>query len=58
MEPLKLYFKDIKVSNILDIGTGTGGFLPVLQKIFPVAQITGIDPDAVSLEKARLQFPQ
>ena len=57
MEPLINYFIDIKVENILDVGTGKGGFLPTLIQTFPGAAITGIDPDTESLEVARSQYP-
>jgi ubiquinone/menaquinone biosynthesis C-methylase UbiE len=57
MEPLLNYFKDIETHNILDVGTGSGGFVHALQQIFPSAQITGIDPDYESLEKARKKYP-
>lgn len=57
MEPLINYFIDIKADNILDVGTGKGGFLPVLKKTFPTAKITGVDPDADSIEVAQMQYP-
>lgn len=57
MEPLINYFIDIKADKILDVGTGKGAFLPVLRKTFPEASITGVDPDAASIQVARLQFP-
>ena len=57
MEPLRNYFKDIAIHNILDVGTGNGGFLHTLQNTFPGAKITGIDPNAESLETARQNFP-
>jgi ubiquinone/menaquinone biosynthesis C-methylase UbiE len=57
MEPLINYFKDIEIHSILDVGTGKGGFLPVLKKTFPGTQITGIDPDASILEIARQNYP-
>jgi SAM-dependent methyltransferase len=58
MEPLISYFIDIKTQIILDVGTGKGGFVPVLKATFPEATITGIDPDEESLEIARLQYPE
>jgi SAM-dependent methyltransferase len=57
MNPLIHYFADIKVLSILDVGTGTGGFIPVLQKCFPEASITGIDPHQESLQAAKVKFP-
>jgi len=58
MEPLTNYFKDRYINNVLDVGTGKGGFIPVLQKIFPNSHITGVDPDCQSLEIARQEYPQ
>lgn len=57
MEPLVNYFKGIEINSVLDIGTGSGAFLKVLNKIFPKAHITGIDPNIESLENARKFFP-
>lgn len=57
MEPLINYFIDIKAKNILDVGTGEGGFIPVLLQTFPGAIITGIDPNTDSLKVARQKFP-
>ena len=57
MVPLTNYFKDIATHTILDVGTGSGGFLHIVKKTFPGAKITGIDPDTESLEEARLQHP-
>ena len=57
MEPLIGYFKNIETHSILDVGTGKGGFLPVLKMTFPGAQITGIDPDSSMLEIARQNYP-
>ncbi|MFA7490820.1 MAG: class I SAM-dependent methyltransferase [Mariniphaga sp.] len=56
MEPLVNYFKDIEVRHILDVGTGTGGFIPVLRKAFPEAQITGVDPNPTSIVTARQNY--
>jgi ubiquinone/menaquinone biosynthesis C-methylase UbiE len=58
MEPLINYFKDIETRSILDVGTGKGGFLPVLRKTFPGARITGIDPDPAMLEIASRHYPE
>jgi ubiquinone/menaquinone biosynthesis C-methylase UbiE len=57
MEPLINYFKDIEVHRIIDVGTGSGGFIHVLKKTFPQAEITGVDPNLNSLEAAREKYP-
>jgi ubiquinone/menaquinone biosynthesis C-methylase UbiE len=57
MEQLKAYFSDSEINSILDIGTGSGDFIEVLQDVFPQAQITGVDPDTESLEEAIKKYP-
>lgn len=57
MEPLTLFFKDIKIENILDIGTGSGDFINTLKETFADAKITAVDPDKDSLATARTRFP-
>lgn len=57
MEPLINYFIDIEVKKILDVGTGEGGFIPVLLQTFPGSEITAIDPNTESLKVARQKFP-
>lgn len=57
MEPLTHFFIDKKIETILDVGTGKGGFIPVLQDTFLNASITGIDPDEEALKTARKAFP-
>ncbi len=56
MEPLTHFFIDKKVETILDVGTGKGAFIQVLQNTFPNAEITGVDPDAEALKTAREAF--
>jgi len=58
MEPLVNYFKGKIINTVLDTGSGSGGFIPVLKHTFPHAKITGIDPDKASLETARQNFPE
>ena len=58
MEPLINYFMDKKVSCVLDVGTGSGGFIPILQETFPEAEITGVDTDQEPLVVARQKFPE
>ena len=57
MEPLTHFFIDKKIETILDVGTGKGAFIPVLQHTFSDAVITGVDPDEDSLNEARKAFP-
>lgn len=57
MEQLKSFFKDNLGSSIIDVGTGTGDFIAVLQNVFPKAKITGIDPNKGSLELAQEKYP-
>ena len=57
MEPLTHFFIDQKIKNILDVGTGKGTFIPVLQNVFRNAEITGIDPDKETLKAASEAFP-
>jgi len=58
MEPLINYFKDKRIFNVLDVGTGSGGFVPILQQTFPEAKITGMDIDSAKLLAARQKFPE
>jgi ubiquinone/menaquinone biosynthesis C-methylase UbiE len=58
IEPLINYFKDKEIFNILDVGTGSGSFIPVLQQTFPEAKITGIDINEAILLAARQKFPE
>jgi len=57
MEQLKAYFSDSEINLILDVGTGSGDFIEVLQDVFPNAQITGVDPDTESLQEATKKYP-
>jgi len=57
MEQLKAYFSEREINSILDIGTGSGDFIEVLQDVFPQAQITGVDPDTESLQEAIKKYP-
>ena len=58
MEKLVEYFGNIKAKNVLDVGTGTGDFLVVLKKVFPNAQLTGVDPNTESITEAQKLFPE
>lgn len=49
----QFYPEDFTPERILEIGCGTGFHLSRLQQRFPDAEITGIDPSAAMLNKAR-----
>ncbi len=57
MEKLIEYFKHKQVDRVLDVGTGPGNFIKVLQDVFPQAEFTGVDPDSNSLKEARDELP-
>lgn len=40
-------------SRVLDIGCGTGSVAILAQKLYPQAEITGMDPDPKALDRAR-----
>lgn len=56
MEQLTDFFRHTEVNEILDVGTGTGDFIPVLTKIFRNARITGVDPNVLSLHTAAEKY--
>ncbi len=59
MEQLQDFFADKTVNNVLDIGTGTGDFVKVLDSVFQgTTDITGVDPGEIWLKEARARFPQ
>lgn len=58
MEKLIEFFKTKSVGSALDIGTGTGDFIPVLKSALPHATITGVDPNPESLAKAQGKYPE
>lgn len=57
MEQLKTYFSECEINSILDVGTGSGDFIEILQDVFPNAQITGVDLDIESLHEATKKYP-
>lgn len=57
MQQLIDFFRNIKVNSILDVGTGTGDFIPVLNEVFQNAKITGVDPNVLSLRAASEKYP-
>lgn len=57
MKQLINFFSDKRIARVLDVGTGPGHFIKVLQEAFPGATITGVDPDEDSLKKATETYP-
>lgn len=57
MNKLAVFFKDKKVNEVLDVGTGTGDFISVLKNLFPDSEIAGVDPDRESLHRAKQNYP-
>lgn len=51
------FFQDKEVNKVLDVGTGSGDFVKVLQGVFPEAAIEGVDPNVESLVKAEKAYP-
>jgi len=50
------YVEPASIHRILDLGCGTGRFLPFLKELFPTSKITGIDPSKEMLAEARKAF--
>ena len=58
MNELVTFFKNKKVSSVLDVGCGSGDFLKILTNVFPPkTQFTAIDPFEGPLLEARTKFP-
>ena len=54
MEQLKTFFSGKSIHRVLDIGTGSGDFIKLIQPVFPEGtKITGIDPNVDALAEAR-----
>jgi len=51
------FFHDKEVNKVLDVGTGSGDFVKILQNVFPEAAIEGVDPNKESLAKAENAYP-
>ena len=51
------FFKDKEVNKVLDVGTGSGDFVKILQSVFPQATIEGVDPNLESMAKAKEAYP-
>jgi SAM-dependent methyltransferase len=45
------------VGSVLDFGCGRGGWVPVLERAFPGAELTGIDISATAIARAAADFP-
>ena len=58
MEQLNTFFSQKSPESLLDVGTGTGNFIPVLHEAMPRVKITGIDPNVESLEEAVATYPE
>ncbi len=56
MKQLVDFFRNNKVTSVLDVGTGNGDFINVLKRVFPNAIMTGVDPDQESLNSATEKF--
>ncbi|WP_162304402.1 class I SAM-dependent methyltransferase [Maribellus luteus] len=57
MKALIDFFEDKKVGSVLDVGTGPGHFIKVLNQVFSNAEIYGVDPDEDALNEAALSYP-
>lgn len=44
-------------AKLLDYGVGVGGWLPTLTRIFPKAEIYGVEISGTAIEKCRSKFP-
>ncbi|WP_321290758.1 methyltransferase domain-containing protein [uncultured Sunxiuqinia sp.] len=59
MKRLQQFFNKHTVKQVLDIGTGSGDFIKILNDTFQgEADITGVDPGEQWLKEARNNFPQ
>jgi SAM-dependent methyltransferase len=45
------------VERVLDFGCGRGGWVAVLERAFPGAELTGIDISGTAIERAEARFP-
>ncbi|MFV0589792.1 MAG: class I SAM-dependent methyltransferase [Draconibacterium sp.] len=57
MKQLIDFFEDKKVESVLDVGTGPGHYIPILEKVFPGVKIYGVDPDRDVLKEAANTYP-
>jgi ubiquinone/menaquinone biosynthesis C-methylase UbiE len=48
---------DGEPKRVLDLGTGTGSLAIALQAADPAMRLTGLDPDATALQRARAKAP-
>src|SRR5512138_3390497 len=49
---------DIRPARILDYGCGVGRWMEILSRVFPDADVSGVDISATAIEKARQRFPE
>jgi len=52
-----LSFAQIRPRRILDYGCGVGGWIGTLFRVFPEAEISGVDISSTAIAKATKQFP-
>ncbi len=57
MKALIDFFEDKKVGSVLDVGTGSGHFIKVLNKVFSCTDVYGVDPNETALKDAALTYP-
>jgi len=57
MKQLIEFFEDKMVKSVLDVGTGPGNFIKVLENALPTAGIYGVDPDEEALKEAAKAYP-
>jgi SAM-dependent methyltransferase len=46
------------VRTVLDFGCGRGGWVPVLERVFPGARLTGVDISATAIARATADLPR
>lgn len=58
MEKLKAFFSDKEIESVLDVGTGSGNFIAILNKAMPDSSITGVDPSVDAMKEAVEFYPE
>jgi len=56
MDNIIRFINPADIRHILDVGTGSGDFVGVLQRLFPGSAITGVDPAEEALAEAEKKF--